>query len=210
MPNTKMVGIEIYKQDWWATPIWFFDIENNDIDFDKIESECYQEKKLDNSGRLISNINGWQSQFIPFNKNDEIKKAIELIASTQHIYNNDFGVKDDLEFSIDNYWININSKGGYNRPHNHPKSLFSCVFYVKTPKNSGDILFYRNQMEDFVLNPYTKNNNNYNFGHIKYSAIKKRVIIFPSYVPHSVEENKSDEDRISISFNYSIKTKNEQ
>jgi uncharacterized protein (TIGR02466 family) len=201
-----MVGIKIHKQDWWATPIWFFDIENN-IDFNKIELECYREKNLDNTGRLISNINGWQSQLIPFDKNDEIKKAIQVIASTQHIYNNDFGVKDDLEFGIDNYWININNNNSYNIAHTHPNSLFSCVFYVKTPKDSGDILFCRNQMEDFILNPLTKNNNAYNFQHIKYPAIKKRVITFPSYVSHFVEENKSNEDRISISFNYTIKRK---
>jgi uncharacterized protein (TIGR02466 family) len=205
-----MVGIEIHKQDWWATPIWFFDIENDDIDFNKIESECYQEQNLDNIGRSVSNINGWQSQVIPFDKNDEIKKAIQVIASTHYAYTNAFGTKDNLEFSIDNYWINISNKGGYNAAHNHPQSLFSCVFYIKTPKDSGDIVFYKNYMEQFAINPYTKNDNAYNFETVKYPAIKKRVIVFPSYVLHSVEENKSDEDRISISFNYSIKNKNER
>jgi len=30
------------------------------------------------------------------------------------------------------------------------------------------------------------------------------LLIFPAYLPHSVEENKSDEDRVIISFNIDI------
>ena len=30
------------------------------------------------------------------------------------------------------------------------------------------------------------------------------LIIFPAYLPHSVEENKSDEDRVIVSFNLDI------
>ena len=43
-----------------------------------------------------------------------------------------------------NMWANINPPGGYNRPHVHPNSHFSGVYYIKAPKNSGK-LFLMNQ-----------------------------------------------------------------
>ena len=30
------------------------------------------------------------------------------------------------------------------------------------------------------------------------------LLIFPAYLPHSVEENKSDDDRVIISFNIDV------
>ena len=38
-------------------------------------------------------------------------------------------------------WANINPPGGYNRPHIHPNSHFSGVYYIKATKDSGDIVF---------------------------------------------------------------------
>jgi uncharacterized protein (TIGR02466 family) len=36
-------------------------------------------------------------------------------------------------------WANINPPGGFNRTHIHPNSLWSGVYYVKTPKNCGHL-----------------------------------------------------------------------
>ena len=44
---------------------------------------------------------------------------------------------------------------------------------------------------------FDKLNTNY-----QYQAINGFAFIFPSYMPHRVEENKIDIDRISLSFNY--------
>ena len=36
-------------------------------------------------------------------------------------------------------WSNINPPGGMNRAHQHPNSLWSGVYYIKAPKNSGHL-----------------------------------------------------------------------
>ena len=201
---TKENKIQVYKEDWWATPIWFFDL-NDDLNFNKIEKECYKEKTINEVGRSISNKNGWQSNFVSFDKYEEISKILKIIDLNSHIFVKEFGVRENYKFSIVEYWININNKGSYNLAHIHPQSLFSCIIYIKVPKNSGGILFWQNQISQLGMGGYSKHNNSYNFESIKYEAIEKRVIIFPSYVSHSVEENKSDEDRISIAFNFASK-----
>ena len=38
-------------------------------------------------------------------------------------------------------WANINNKEDYNISHTHPYSHYSGVYYVKVPKNSGNLYF---------------------------------------------------------------------
>ena len=40
---------------------------------------------------------------------------------------------------LGNMWANINPPGGMNRAHQHPNSLWSGVYYIKAPKNSGHL-----------------------------------------------------------------------
>ena len=39
-------------------------------------------------------------------------------------------------------WANINYPGNANRPHLHPNSLFSGVYWVKAPEKSGNLMLY--------------------------------------------------------------------
>ena len=86
-------------------------------------------------------------------------------------------------------WININKKTHFNVPHNHPCCIFSGVFYIKTPYNSGNFAFYRN-IHVYKSTELIKPEEN-------------MLILFPSHFDHYVEPNNSNQDRISISFNYS-------
>ena len=45
----------------------------------------------------------------------------------------------DSEPVLGNMWANINPPGGMNRAHQHPNSLWSGVYYIKAPKNSGHL-----------------------------------------------------------------------
>lgn len=203
MGNKKHVTI--HRQDWWATPIWFFDIDETSIDFNQAIKECYKEKDIDKEGRKRSNINGWQSDIIPFDKYKEIQKIIQLIVTSSITYKNILGILDDLQLIIQDYWININDRRGYNMPHVHPGSILSGVLYLKAPQTCGDIKFFRNHTDQYALGDFTKNNNAYNFETISYVPQEKRVLVFPSHIVHSVDENKSDKDRISIAFNFVLK-----
>ena len=46
----------------------------------------------------------------------------------------------DREPVLGNMWANINYPGGYNKPHVHPNTLFSGVYYIKTPPNCGKLI----------------------------------------------------------------------
>jgi uncharacterized protein (TIGR02466 family) len=47
----------------------------------------------------------------------------------------------------------------------------------------------------------TARKNEFTAERISISPVEGNIILFPSYLPHSVETNSHDEERISISFN---------
>lgn len=84
------------------------------------------------------------------------------------------------------YWFNINGPGNYNKAHHHGNTgrLMCGCLYIQVPKNSGAILFH-DKDDTVAIEP--------NVGDL---------ILFPDSLKHSVLENNSAEDRISIAFNF--------
>lgn len=103
-------------------------------------------------------------------------------------------------------WMNANPPGGFNAPHTHPGAHWSGVYYVAQPEveegASGMIEF---------LDPRT-DLPHWRLLEIKAFRPKFRVrpkpgelIIFPSYLMHWVYPNESDEERVSIAFNATLR-----
>ena len=102
-------------------------------------------------------------------------------------------------------WAVINSKDTYNQLHNHTNSYLSAAYYVKAPKNSGNIQFYDpNEVKKFRHPQIEKRTDLSALGY-SIKPIEGNLLIFPSYLYHSVEKNLSDQDRIVVSFNVDIK-----
>ena len=197
--------MQIIREDWWATPVWHFDIPIQEVDYNKVADECYLEKSK-SEGRILSNRNGWQSHDIF--ANPEIPNISNLIKTIEMYSKNifqDYGIKKEINLVIDNSWININIPGSYNVFHIHANSTLSGVYYASTPENSGNVLMYNNPMMQFINESYLDVNNKNTYNCIEYKPFNGRVIIFPSWLPHSVQPNNSKEDRISIAFNFNIK-----
>ena len=163
-------------------------------------------KKKDPKGVVKSNVHGWQSDLFDFKKDDYFSK---LISHTVRDYLCENKIYKDLELYFDGYWININQPGALNSIHDHPGCDLAGVIWIKTDKKSGVIkfrhpngfaenasLFFYNEDFKKKLNAYPA----------YWSSTKSgEGILFPSHLDHWVEENKSTEDRISISFNIGLR-----
>ena len=83
-------------------------------------------------------------------------------------------------------WINFSYPKSYNKSHNHSldfnKNIFSGVYYVKVPEESGDLIFP-------------------NSGD-RISPKEGMTVLFHSSIWHAVEPNLSNDLRISFAFNY--------
>ena len=113
-----------------------------------------------------------------------------------------------FEFALIGLWMNINPPGAFNKAHMHPGSHYSGVFWVKLPKDSGSITF-QNDSSFKCFNELLIYNSKFKEDTIIYQNYslfpgEGAMVLFPSSLYHCVEENKSDEDRISISFNVEL------
>ena len=155
-----------------------------------------EEKKL-NYKNQKSNVGGFQTKILPMD--NELKLFIGEHVS---IYLKNFKLKKEckyLDVDIASFWINENNNLNYNILHTHIGSGvdLSGVYYVKCPKNSGNICFYNSNHEGTSLANIFEGFNEYNSVNVN----EGDLILFPSSFKHMVEPNLSNESRISISFN---------
>ncbi|HEY9908273.1 MAG TPA: TIGR02466 family protein, partial [Thermosynechococcaceae cyanobacterium] len=101
-----------------------------------------------------------------------------------------------------NCWANISPKYASNKIHDHANCLLSGVFYIKTPKDCGNIMFYDPRSAKTFYKPSVTNFTAYTADAIAHAAEAGILLIFPSWLKHGVEPNLSEDDRVSISFNY--------
>ena len=110
----------------------------------------------------------------------------------------------DREPMMGNMWANINPPGGMNRPHLHPNSHFSGVYYIKAPQNSGKLVFNEPRPGAHMVMPTRKQGKppSHLWREVHIDPLEGRIVIFPSWLWHCVEPNESDDIRISVSFNF--------
>ena len=178
-------------------------IYNCQLNFDnkKIEKYCYDLKEKD-KGRVISNEGGWQSNSLDGYIPDLNELLIEILGRTNS-FAKDIGLKTPMK--LINGWVNINGYKDYNVEHNHPNSLLSAVYYVKTNDKSGDLAFKNpasdvmaENLMDATVNEYTE----YTSSRKYLSPSNGMLYIFPAYLNHHVYPNLSNADRISIAVNF--------
>ena len=131
--------------------------------------------KQDHKTNVKAQMTEWNMQdkpgFIKFK--EYIYPMIEFIS--KKYYNRTISPR------ISDMWGMIYRKGDHAIVHDHWPALWSGVYYLRAPKGSGDLVFpqlkQRIQPKDNLL------------------------VIFKGDVRHGVEESKTDEERICVSFN---------
>jgi uncharacterized protein (TIGR02466 family) len=183
-----------------------------EIDNKALSEFCYDVQKTDTGTKKSNSGNAWQSNSLNIvnnlEKNEIFKLLVSNISACGKVFAQELGIVPSV--GIQNMWINISKPGGYNINHVHPKSILSGCFYVKTPENCGSIVF-TNPIRDLMcaymdywhLMDEGKLNNS-PFSHMEWEISPKEndIVLFPSWLAHHVNDNKSNEDRISISFNF--------
>jgi uncharacterized protein (TIGR02466 family) len=177
--------------------------ENLSLDNKSIEEFCHKKRIEDPIGRVVSNKGGWQSNDL-YIKNDELKELMNIIIDRTRNLAENFSYSNTNDLKIDNYWININkSANDYNIKHRHPKTVIVAIYYVKVPKNSGEIVLHTpiQDYDKFIFENMMKKYNAYNSSTYSYIPKTGDLILFPAWLYHSVLPNQSGEERISIAFN---------
>ena len=192
---------------FFATPVWTIQLDK----YEDINEEMYKYIKVqqnhDKIGINKSNVKGWHSN--DFNLNDKapqnfisfITKSIEQIMIDMNWDRNNQIAK------INNMWAIVNVGGSANLRHQHGNSTISGAYYVRAPKNCGDIVFYDPRPAAVFSHPNSKVPNSLNAQINAISPKEGALVLFPSYLDHSVNENLSNNERIVVSFNIRISMK---
>ena len=163
---------------------------------------CVEYEK-NNESNNKSGIGSFQSKELDLNNSIINLLANSFLENANFISFNNYKIKNKLY--LDNFWFNINRYKDFNLEHDHPGSILSGVYYVKTPKNSGNLIFKNNNNrhlylpDDCLIEYNTLNSSSYFL-----PPQENCLHIFPSWLVHYVEPNLSNEERISFSFNTKI------
>ena len=185
------------KEQFFPTTIYGKDIQ---LDNETLSNHIINWSQQD-PGVKKTNMNGWHSTTEMPLKSESQQLVQELYKMQEEIYKEEWL---DRRPKLGNMWANINYPGGYNRPHVHPNCLFSGVYYVKSNKNSG--VFVANDPRPGIqtMMPARKPGRppKHLWREVHLEPREGRIIIFPFYLWHGVEANKSNDMRISVSFNF--------
>ncbi len=191
----------------FPTPVWTLEFENYKSVNEDMYNYIKSEQASDSSGINKSNIKGWHSKDFDLD-HSEPKKFIKFISSSIEQVMTDMNWdKEKQVVKINNMWAIINTGGSSNAQHQHGNSNISGAYYVRAPKNSGDIVFYDPRPAPVYFHPNAKSPNLLNAQVNSVSPKEGVLVLFPSYLDHSVNKNLSNEERIVISFNIRINSK---
>ena len=185
----------------FPTPIYIKEIPNAVELNHYLEKQILRWNKEDPKGHNRTNINGWHST-TDMNKKKEYNPLMqELFAMQYEIFKKEFLT---LKPVLGNMWANINYPSGYNRPHLHPNSLFSGVYWIKAPENSGNLMLYDPRPGVHTTMPDRKKGKlpSAVWREVHYKPRAGMIIMFPAWLWHEVQPNRSQDIRMSVSFNF--------
>ena len=189
---------------FFSTPIWSTKIANHKDLNEELLNYISNLREQNPEGIRKSNFNGWHSK--DFDLNDETpKKFINAVSSNINTAFNDMDWDIEKQIiKIKSIWAIINEKGASNERHHHGNSALSAAYYVRAPKDCGDIVFYDPRPAPVYSHPIAKKPNILNATVNSITPDEGLLVLFPSYLDHSVKPNLSSNQRIVISFNVNL------
>ena len=136
--------------------------------------DLYQSERF---GQLISSIH------------EAVKKVLEFLKIA------------DTPFVMTGLWANMNAPGAVHKMHNHPNNFLSGAYYVQTGKGADTINFHDPRPQKDVIKPPVTELTADNTDQVVVTVNDGTLRVFPSWLSHSVDTNRSNQTRISISFN---------
>ena len=198
-------SIVLNRQDLWPVPLWTMAYPLAEQHKDQMIATIDQLRRQHPGGADgRSNPVGWQSpkllQTLPIFK-PLIHMGIDALLNpiSAHMNWNLKGAKINVES-----WANVNPPGSPNQIHAHAGALLSAAYYVHFPEDGGGIRFY-NPRKIFQHDDQPPRAD---LGRQHTDSVIYRVqprsgllVLFPGYLAHDVEVNRSSEVRYAISFN---------
>ena len=187
-------------ETWFPTPIYYEDIGSDDI---SAEITAHLAKNPLNSALSMwqDNVDTTFSYGEGVNQNalmDSCPTFKAAVLDSAYEYLRAFNTPPKARLEIVESWANMSKKGQYQNFHEHGATHMSGVYYHRSTgaPEQGQLVF-KAPASVMSVSPLMLREQNRVF----YAPIQGRVILFPSFLLHSVMVNRTDNTRISCSFN---------
>jgi uncharacterized protein (TIGR02466 family) len=98
-------------------------------------------------------------------------------------------------------WANVNAPGTGHRLHSHRNNYLSGAYYVQVQDGADSINFHDPKPQAGVMRPAATAPTEYNTEVAMVRVTTGSLILFPAWLQHAVDVNRSKDARISMSFN---------
>jgi len=189
---------------FFPTPIWVSSIPNHTKINLEILNYILNLQKEDPKGIKKSNFLGWHSKDFSLNSKEVGNFVNCIFPKIQNAIDDCGWDKEKNHVKISSMWAIINPQNAYNGRHIHANNYISAAYYVKAPQNCGDIIFYDPRDAKTIRKPLINKSNELNSEVVNVTPHEGLLVLFPSYLHHSVNSNNSESERIVISFNIDL------
>ena len=193
-----VINLDYNVDNLFPTPLHYLYIDDFESRKQKLMEYAYDLREKSGYSQKASNKGGWQSTTFKVEGGDILQDLLLTVINNIPSFHS--------EVTTETYaWININKPGDYNHKHNHPNCHLAGVLWIKCPEDCGVIVFdpptafqSHNELNSYI-DDFKNQNNLYHCYH--FNPTEGKILVFPAHLNHLVQENKSNEDRISVSFN---------
>ncbi len=181
-----------------------------DVDSNELEAACLSIAEDDEAGQTWCEENGYPGYTSYASLSDlpwrfPIFEALKA-ALDQHVGLFAEQLCFDLgegKLELEDLWINILPEGGSHASHIHPLSVISGTTYVAMPEDTSALKLEDPRHAMMMASPPRRKDAPEELQQFVYVKPKVgEVLMWESWLRHEVPMNMSEEDRISVSFNY--------
>jgi uncharacterized protein (TIGR02466 family) len=98
-------------------------------------------------------------------------------------------------------WATVLAPGAAHRIHHHPNNFLSGVYYLRTCAGADTINFHDPRSQTGIIRPPVISLTAANTDQVVVRVRNGTLLVFPSWLEHSVDANAGESERISVSFN---------
>ncbi len=180
------------------------------LNYAELEDACLGIAEDDEAGQTWCEENGYPGYTSYASLNDlpwrspifaDLEKALDKHVAA---FVKDLGF--DLQgkkLKCGSFWINILPQGGMHASHIHPHSVISGTTYVAMPKGTSALKLEDPRLPMMMAAPVRSKKAPQELQSFVYVKPEVgEVLLWESWLRHEVPMNMSEEDRISVSFNY--------
>lgn len=181
------------------------------VDAVELEASCWSIAQDDEAGQQWSEDNGYPGYTSYASLTDLgwrfpiFAEVIKLLDAHVAAFAKDLAFDlDGRALKLEDIWINILPEGGIHTSHIHPHSVISGTTYVAMPDGASALKLEDPRLPMMMAAPGRTKDAPEELKAFAYIAPEVGdVLLWESWLRHEVPMNMAEDDRISVSFNYS-------